>query len=276
MLTNANNYSIIVAGDAMNTDFNITKIHTAIFVNKYDHPNARLNFPGNLKYNELIYHISGEATVHFNGKTLETKKNTIRFLPKGENKGYVVEKKEFGECIDIFFDTDLPVSDEAFTIDMAENTTVGNLFNKFFTTWISKNDGYRFECLSILYKIFAQMQSKNYIPQNQYDKIKPAITYIEENFLKEKISIASLAEKCKISETYLKKLFIKKLSMPPSKYIIQMKINFATELLRSGLYSITQIADMCGYETPYFFSRQFKEYVGLSPTDFAEKFKVSK
>jgi AraC-like DNA-binding protein len=64
--------------------------------------------------------------------------------------------------------------------------------------------------------------------------------------------------------------------MPPSKYIIQMKINFATELLRSGLYSITQIADMCGYETPYFFSRQFKEYVGLSPTDFAEKFKVSK
>ena len=54
------------------------------------------------------------------------------------------------------------------------------------------------------------MQKQNYIPENQYDLIKPAISHIEENFLGSKISIPYLAELCQLSEVYLKKLFIKK------------------------------------------------------------------
>lgn len=260
----------------MTENFIITDICRVILVGKNEYPNSTVSFTDPLATNELIYHFSGKSTVHFNGKSLIVKSNTIRFLPKGENREYVVKKEKPGECIDIFFNTDIPFSDEAFTIDIGKNTIIGSMFKKLFTTWVSKNEGYYFECISQLYKIFAELQKKNYIPQNQYNLIKPAIEYIEKNFLYGKISIPYLSEICGISEAYLKKLFIKKFGVPPVKYIIQLKINHACDLLRSRRYLITQVSELCGYENVYYFSRQFKEYVGISPSVFIEKYISSK
>lgn len=260
----------------MNNNFIITGIGRVILVGKDEYPEKKLDFKGNLKYSELIYSLSGKSTVHFNGKVLETEKDTIRFLPKGENREYIVERIEQGECIDIFFDTDKPVSEEAFVVKATQSATVSALFKKLFSVWVAKNDGYYYECISLLYKILAEMQKQNYIPLNQYDTIKPAIEYIMENFLKSKISVPLLAEKCGISEAYLKKLFVKKFGMSPIKYIIQLKINHACDLLRSGQYTVSNVSELCGYDNVYFFSRQFKEYVGTSPTVFAEKYISSK
>ena len=260
----------------MKQDFIITGINRVILVGKNEYPQNRIVFNHSALSSELIYHFDGKSTVYFNGKVLEIEENTIRFLPKGEVREYIVDKHIRGECIDIFFDTDIPLSDEAFVIKITENTTIANLFKKLFAVWVSKNDGYYFECISLLYKIFAEMQKKNYIPQNQYDLIKPAIEYVEENFLVNKISVPFLADRCGISEAYLKKLFIKKFGMSPIKYIIRLKINHACDLLRSKQYSITQVAELCGYDNVYYFSRQFKEYVGTAPSVFVEKYISSK
>ena len=260
----------------MNQNFIITGINRVVLIGKNEYPKGKIRFNGHLFNNELIYHFSGKSTVHFNGKLLDVGENTIRFLPKGENKEYVVEKEELGECIDVCFDTNVPLSNEAFTTKIRENTTIGNLFKKIFAVWVSKSEGYYFECISLLYKIFAELQKKNYIPQNQYNLIKPAIEYVEENFLANKISVPFLADRCGISEAYLKKLFIKKFGMSPIKYIIRLKINHACDLLRSKQYSITQVSELCGYENVYYFSRQFKEYVGTSPSVFVERYKSTK
>ena len=112
------------------------------------------------------------------------------------------------------------------------------------------------------------MEKENYIPEKQYHLLKPALEYIDLHFLDNKISIDLLAELCGISTSYLKKLFLKKFGMPPVKYIIHLKINYACDLLRSGRYDITQTAAMCGYRDIYYFSRQFKEYAGVSPSAF--------
>ena len=79
-----------------------------------------------------------------------------------------------------------------------------------------------------------------------------------------------------ILERYLKKLFIKKLGVSPIKYIIQLKINHACDLLHSKRCSITQVSELCGYDNVYYFSRQFKEYTGTSPAIFIERYKSSK
>ena len=264
------------SGDIMNNDFVITSISRIIFVGKDEYKDPVLHFGSNLKYNELIYYLSGEAEIKFNGLSLKREKDSINFLPKGKTDEYIVFNREKSECIDIYFDTDVPVSDVAFVQKIQNNITVANLFKKAFSVWVAKNEGYYFECISLLYKIFAEMQKESYIPEKQYKAIKPAIDYIGENFLKNKITIAELTETCGISESYLNKLFIKKFGISPLKYIIQMKINYACDLLKSEEYSISQIAESCGYGNVYFFSRQFKEYVGISPTEFFKKYKSSK
>lgn len=260
----------------MNTDFYITDISRIIYVGKYEYNETKTAFGDELKSNELIFHLSGESTVFFNDKVLNIHENIIRFLPKGKPTQYIVERKRQGDCILVCFNTNTEISSEAFTMTVQNAVTMKNLFKKIFSVWVSRNDGYYFECISILYKIFAELQKQNYIPENQYNTIIPAIEYIEEYFLNEKISIEFLAKKCGISTSYLKKLFIKKFGISPIKYIIQLKINHACDLLNSKLYTISQIAEICGYDNIYYFSRQFKEHTGITPTEFMQKYKSSK
>ena len=92
----------------MKQNFIITGINRVILVGKNEYPQNRIVFKQPTLSNELIYHFDGKAKVYFNGQVLETEENTIRFLPKGEVKEYIVEKQTPGECIDIFFDTDIP------------------------------------------------------------------------------------------------------------------------------------------------------------------------
>ena len=261
----------------MNNKFAIIDIKRVILVGKDEYREQVISFTSNKTCcNELIFHLSGESTVFFNGKRLEITKDSIRFLPQGEIHEYIVKRKERGECIDIFFDTDVPVTNEAFVLKLKQSEKIKSLFKKIFSVWITKNDGYYLEGISIIYKIFSELQKKNYIPESQFNSIKPAIDYIERHFLDKKITTEGLASCCAISYPYIKKLFVKKFGVPPIKYSIQLKINYACDLLKSKLYTISQISKICGYNDIYFFSRQFKEYMGLSPTDFINKYKSSK
>jgi len=260
----------------MNDDFLITKIERIIFVDKNEYSENHSHFTGTLYQNELIFHISGKSTIFFNGIEMEIKPNILRFLPKGKIYEYNVFRKESGACIDIFFETDKPISDKAFVLNVQENKKFAALFNKIFSVWVAKDEGYSFECISILYKIFAEMQKKNYISEKSFLKIKPAIDHINSNFLKNNTTAEKLSELCGISYSYITRLFIKKFGVSPIKYSIQLRINFACDLLLTNMYTISQVAEQCGYNDMYFFSRQFKEYIGISPTKFIQKYKSSK
>ena len=52
------------------------------------------------------------------------------------------------------------------------------------------------------------------------------------------------------------------------KYINDLKISHAKELLASGMYSVTEAALQSGYADLSHFSREFKKTVGISPKKF--------
>jgi methylphosphotriester-DNA--protein-cysteine methyltransferase len=70
----------------------------------------------------------------------------------------------------------------------------------------------------------------------------------------------------------LKKLFCERFGVSPKRYIIQMQINHACELLRLDRYSVTHISDMSGFSDAGFFCRQFKKYMGITPGGYKSKF----
>ncbi len=257
----------------MENEFIITKIEQVILVGKEKYKGRKITFSNEIQYNELIFHFSGESTVYFGSEALRITPNTIRFLPQGTTSRYEVERKEPSECIDVFFKADRAISDKAFAIDASKKEYIGSLFKKLFATWIGKGEGYYFESISLLYKIFAQIQKRSYIPNMHYNKIKPAIEEIDKNLLNKQLSNEALASLCGISSSYLKKLFNEKFGVPPKKYIIQKKINYACELLRLKRYTVSEISAMSNFSDVYFFSRQFKEYMGITPTEFIKKYK---
>ena len=229
-----------------------------------------------LIYNELIFHISGSAKAFFNGKELFTFPGSVRFLPTGECFEYRVERMEPGDCIDVFFSTDVPITNEAFVLDMSKRESLAPLFKKLFCAFVAKDEGYRFECISLLYKIFAELQKSSYIPESKFKFLKPALDIVQRDFLQADIRTADLAAAAGISESYLKRLFTERFGVPPKKYIIQMKLRHACELLRLERYTVTQVAHLCNFSDVYFFSRQFKEYMGVTPSQFIKKYRSSK
>ena len=81
----------------------ITEIKRVILVGKEEYRDVRTTFPHTLRSHELIFHFSGHSTIYFDDLVLEERANTVRFLPKGDNKRYEVLRHEHGEFIDVFF-----------------------------------------------------------------------------------------------------------------------------------------------------------------------------
>lgn len=260
----------------MENDFVVTGIKCVIMVDKNEYPEKVTEFKSRKINNELIFHFSGECRVYFNNQVFKIPPETLRFLPEGNVDRYIVERQIPGECIDIMFYTDRPVSDSAFIMNMQSNVKIAALFKRIFSVWVSKKDGYYFECISLLYKILSEIQKDDYIPQKQFELIKPAVDYISENFHKGNISVEMLSQMCGISYSYFKRIFIKKYRVAPKKYIIQLKINFACDLLRQEDFSLARIAETCGFTDIYFFSREFKAFTGITPGEFRRKYKSSK
>ncbi|MBR2466909.1 MAG: helix-turn-helix transcriptional regulator [Clostridia bacterium] len=260
----------------MKNDFIITDIKRIVLVGKEEYKEMVTSFTGKLSTNELIYHFFGDATVFFGEHELFTERDTVRFLPKGDFSRYDVVRKTRGECIDICFDADRTVSEVPFVISAKDKEKLAPLFKRIFSVWVSKDAGYRFECISLLYKIFAELERSSFGAKSHFEKIKPAIYMISERFLDRNITIHELAMACGISEAYLKRLFNERYGVPPKQYIIRMRLNYAEDLLRSGIYSVTKVAQMSGFSDIYFFSRQFSSHVGMSPSEFAKKYVSSK
>ncbi len=252
----------------MENNFLITKIEKVVLFRKQKNAES---YPSTLLTNELVFDFSGEYTVYFGDTVLKVLPNTIRFFPRGAVSKYEIERAKLGECIDVFFQTDRPISSTALAINAGCKEYIGALFKKLFSVWTNKDNGYYFESMSLLYKIFANIQKNNYLPTEQYLKIEPAIDEIERNFLDKSLTNGYLASICAISEPCLTRLFKKKFGLPIKKYIIQKKMNYACELLRLNRYSINQIAEMCGFSDVFFFSKQFKSQIGISPTEYMKK-----
>jgi len=260
----------------MEKDFIITKISRIIMVGKEEYPERRTAFGTHLNSNELIYHISGDVTVYFDDLILETYPGAVRFLPRSDVSRYEVDRHKPGDCIDVFFQTDRPVAAGAFVADGSDNERLGRLFQRIFTAWVAKDDGYYHECIALLYSIFSELERKSYVSSDHFQKIKPAVDMIHGCFLQKMPGTGELSTLCGISASYLKQLFKEKYGIPPKKYMIQLKINHACDLLRLERYTVTQIAELCNFSDVYFFSRQFKEYMGITPTQFAKKYRSSK
>jgi AraC-like DNA-binding protein len=99
------------------------------------------------------------------------------------------------------------------------------------------------------------------------DIIDNAVTYINERYW-EPITIERLAEEYGLTGKRFGYLFFKHVGMAPLKYLTELRMRHAKELLSTCECTITQISECIGYENPYYFSNIFKQYTGVSPSAF--------
>ena len=90
----------------------------------------------------------------------------------------------------------------------------------------------------------------------------------------QKLTLDDLCVYTGMSKAALSALFSNHLGRGPIEHFIYLKTELAKKHLREDNYNITQIAYMLGYSTVHYFSRQFKKFTGMSPSQYSNSVKA--
>ena len=70
---------------------------------------------------------------------------------------------------------------------------------------------------------------------------------------------------------YLNKTFKTILGETPIRYVTKIRIRYSMALLYNSDLTIDEIAEQCGFQNANYFSKVFKKYTNMSPTDFRKQ-----
>jgi len=138
-----------------------------------------------------------------------------------------------------------------------------------------KETAYELVIKSCVYKMLALL-IRNHVTKvvtpEEYDKsvrnlerLSKVFNYIEENYT-EKISMESLCSMTGLSSYYFCRIFRKVTGKTTNEYINSLRINKAETLLKISNLNITEIAMETGFNDINYFSRIFKKYKKIAPS----------
>ena len=254
-------------------DFDIISVQLSTYVNNFNTKPRHINRPthGLVLYandrpdDKRIYTFD-------DGRSLLVGQNELIYIPQHSN--YTVSSTIPGGCYAINFTLAQEVNIPPFIFKPKNLSVIVNYFKSTVKTWQAKKTAYHMECKANLYNIITLLQNEYHLqytsPKNR-DTISPAIEHIHKSYLTESLSIAELARFCDISENYFRIIFKNIYGTSPQKYINSLRIAHFKELITSGLYSISEAAEMSGYTDLCYFSRVFKKAEGITPSEFSKK-----
>lgn len=109
------------------------------------------------------------------------------------------------------------------------------------------------------------VRNKNDITMNI--NVRAMISFIDENYQKS-LSLENIAENAELSSSYASRLFKKSMGMSITDYIIQVRLENAKKYLINPHYQIEEIASKVGYDDSSYFTKIFRKYEGITPSQF--------
>lgn len=97
--------------------------------------------------------------------------------------------------------------------------------------------------------------------------IRKAIACVHDNIANENFGKEDFASALALSPSLLYKKIKALTNLSVVEFIRSIRLNYAMEKLCSGEFNVTEVSEMCGFSTPAYFSKVFKEYFGKTPTE---------
>lgn len=252
-------------------EFLITSV--SIIVRKQEKPFFKRVFTQRLAGSGFVYFLSGFGTyTDKNGNVFPFEKDDFLLVEYGCS--YTVET---GNC-------------ESEYITTACNLDEGSSFDRFGLPTFFKaghDSNFRLKVLSLLRaweknSVYARLEARLLLNEIFLDirkaiggdaapspvsPVAPAIEYIN-RYYNSDISLQTLAELCRMSESYFRGQFREYTGVSPLKYRESVRIGWAKQYLASDLFSVTEIAEKLGYCDIYHFSKVFRQHCGMSPSAY--------
>jgi AraC-like DNA-binding protein len=112
------------------------------------------------------------------------------------------------------------------------------------------------------------LQAANHLQRNFCrpidEKIQKAQLTIARRY-HETIQVEELAQELKVGYSYFRQVFKARTGLSPKQYQLQVRLHKAQDLLANTSRSVSEIAEILGFNTAFHLSTQFKNHVGLAP-----------
>lgn len=110
--------------------------------------------------------------------------------------------------------------------------------------------------------------------KEKHTPLLDAVHYVQ-CFYAEDPSLEETANAAHVSSSYLSKLFKSGLNTSYSRFLTEIKLNHAMNLLLNTDLSISAVAAQCGYQNSCYFCDAFKKVIGISPLKYKKNSRLT-
>lgn len=216
-------------------------------------------------FSVLSIRLKGVTEFRTKNSATTVKENDVAYFPPYADYSQYSEGEEV-LCVHFTAKTQDDASTEPIFEFHAED--LREKFLLLYETFREKRLGYRLQSLSILYDILYRLSSR------RPDLPTRLRALIDENFTSPDFSVASLSKTTGFSPTYIRRIFLKTYGNTPSEYLIEQRLLYARNLLKSGYYKVYDAAFLSGYTDEKYFSVAFRRRFGIPPSKAIQKEKL--
>jgi len=221
----------------------------------------------------LTYIIEGAARYRINDDTIDIEQGDLLVLPKG-----IVRKAvTFNDRPMRFFSVDFILKDannRELPPPLPVKTGIGRhenlirLFHDLSYSWENKQPGYIIKTKGIFLQILHRLLELTVYKTGSYTgdyRISRIINYITANY-REHVTVKMMADMANLNPTYFGLLFKQTMGMSFNRYLTQTRITKAEHMLNSGVSTVSDAAEACGFTDVSHFYKQFKRLRGFPPS----------
>ncbi len=215
----------------------------------------------------LILRLGGNTHYKFDDHVIVSKPGDVMFLSKG--LAYTLDQRNDGECIIINFST-LDEYEPQVRVFHPRGGRFEELFRRALRT---RNDesrcGEKAALYEILFDIWKLLQAE-YFPDSKVQLLVPAMEAFQ---CGAPSSMADLAKRCGISETYFRQLFKNVYGKNPAEYFLGLRVDEAKRHLHHGA-SIGAAAAAVGFTDASYFTKVFRRVTGMLPCEYQRELEL--
>ena len=226
----------------------------------------------------FVYILSGECEYTFeNGARFTVRKGDLLYLANNAVYDMKLQTDIYQSIyVNFLFDTSHFYESKVYPYNEIYNFF--HLFKKLYQEYQNINAHSSVACMHQLYEIYlslCKLSEKTYVPSTLREKIEESKNYMQLHYADSDLSLPTLSQMAKMSEVYYRKNFYSVYKISPKKYLTQLRINKACELLQSSFLSIEEVASSCGFSSWPYFSKVFKLATGETPAVYRKNKKRS-
>jgi len=229
---------------------------------------------GSIIVRDRLFHIQSGAIYFINGMDTHctAPKNPKEYI-RGKliiSSSFVDKIAEFTACSEILADL---FHENGGTCLIPNEKTAAYIDKEFsaINRALTENSSYKqINVASAIFNILsvAHANKGSYAPIHFPDnRISEALEYINEN-LSRQVSLDEVCEHIHISKYYFCHMFKKTVGMTVLEYILSRRLSIARKFLRNSSMSLSEISEVSGFSSFSYFSKIFREYEGMTPSEF--------